>query len=115
MGLFGWWNLTATQEAVFVEVDPVLSEIVRDEDGDIDGLAPVDAGHVFDLGAEDFPVMDTFFGHFPHRMEVHAVDGDGNRMLVLEDDYLRRSPLGRRDLRVRLGRDGPGQRARDVG
>jgi hypothetical protein len=36
--------------------------------------------------------MDTFFGHFPHRMEVHAVDGNGDRMLVLQDDYLRRSP-----------------------
>jgi minor extracellular serine protease Vpr len=115
MGLFGWWNLTATQEAVFVEVDPVLSEIVRDEDGDIDGLAPVEAGHVFDLGAEDFPVMDTFFGHFPHRMEVHAVDGERRPDARPRGRLPPAQPLGRRDLRVRLGRDGPGQRARDVG
>jgi minor extracellular serine protease Vpr len=93
MGLFGFWNWPADSPPVFVEVDPLLSEIVRDEDGDIDDIVPVEAGHVFNPRQGDYPVLDTFFGHFPQRMEVYAVNASsGQRLLAFQDEYLRRSP-----------------------
>jgi minor extracellular serine protease Vpr len=92
MGLFGFWNWPG-EDPVFVEVDPVLSEIVYDEDGRVEDIAPVEAGHVFNPRQGDYPVIDTFFGHFPRTMEVHAVNArSGQRVLAFQDEYLRRSP-----------------------
>jgi minor extracellular serine protease Vpr len=93
MGLLGFWNLSADGEAVFVEVDPVLSELVLDEDGAVDGIQPVEGDRTFTLSEGDYPVIDAFFGHFPRTMEVHAVNvRSGQRVLAFEEEYLRRSP-----------------------
>jgi minor extracellular serine protease Vpr len=83
MGLLGYWA-DATE---FVEVDPVLAEITAD------GYDVVGAGHVFDVRQGDVPVIAPFFGHYPERMEVHAINQrSGRRLLALEGDHLRRSP-----------------------
>jgi minor extracellular serine protease Vpr len=93
MGLLGFWNWPADSPPVFVEVDPILSEIVYDEDGNVDDIQPVEPGNVYDVRQGDYPVIDAFFGHFPRRMEVWAVNQrSGQRLLAMEDDYLRRSP-----------------------
>jgi minor extracellular serine protease Vpr len=93
MGLLGFWNADASWNPVWVPVDPVLSEIVYDEDGNVDDIAPVEEGNVYDVRQGDYPVVDAFFGHFPRRMEVWAVNQrSGQRLLAMEDDYLRRSP-----------------------
>jgi minor extracellular serine protease Vpr len=85
MGLLGYWN--ADDGLQFVEVDPRLARIGED------GLEPVDEGHTYTLRQGDIPVVEAFFGHFPHEMELWAVKvDDGERFLVQEETYLRRSP-----------------------
>jgi minor extracellular serine protease Vpr len=82
MGLLGRWT-----SGGFVEVDPRLARI---GDG---GLEPVDEGHTYTLRDGDIPVVQAFFGHFPQEMELWAVNvADGERFLVQEESYLRRSP-----------------------
>lgn len=55
--------------------------------------SPVVAGHEFAIQAEDFPVVEAFFGHFPQVMELHAVhQPSGREWLLARDDHLPRSP-----------------------
>ena len=76
----------------FVEQEPRLAEIVgEDEDGAI-VTEPVEAGHEFTIHEGDYPVIEAFFGHFPHEMRVYAVhQPSGQERLVMEDSYLPRS------------------------
>ena len=97
MGLLGFWNQVLDGEgnltgAEFIEQPPELAEIVgTDEDGE-PILEPVEEGHTFTVRDGDEPVVDAFFGHFPRQMQVYAVDEDDERRLVLDEEYLPRSP-----------------------
>ena len=76
----------------FVEQEPRLAEIIgEDEDGAI-VTEPVEAGHEFTIRDGDYPVIEAFFGHFPHEMRVYAVhQPSGREWLAMEDRYLPRS------------------------
>jgi minor extracellular serine protease Vpr len=90
MALLGywWWGPGANDEPEFVEVDPLFA--VEREDG---YEIIEDDGHVFRTRDGEFPVVAPFFGHFPHEMELWAVDQTRDRRyLVMQDDYLQRSP-----------------------
>jgi minor extracellular serine protease Vpr len=87
--LLGWQADDGSQ----VDVDPRVSEIIRDEDGFIDDFDPVEPGHQFNVGEGDYPVVQAFFGHFPREMEVWAVhQRTGQRHLAIHAEYLPRSP-----------------------
>ena len=81
--LFGYYA-DATE---FVEQEPRLVEI--DEEGD---PTPVDEGHEFTIEDGDYPIVEAFFGHFPHELRITAThEGSGREWLVMEDSYLPRS------------------------
>ncbi|MFP4635496.1 MAG: S8 family serine peptidase, partial [Nitriliruptoraceae bacterium] len=75
------------------EVDPVLSEIADVDEQGAPITEPVDEGHEFTVRDGDYPVIDAFFGHYPQRMEVYAVQQpSGRERLVMSQEYLPRSP-----------------------
>ncbi len=87
MGLLGAWT-DGEDGPTFVDVDPVLTTI--DEENEV---VLVDEGHTYSIRDDDQPTIQAFFGHYPERLEVYAVDQrSGDRRLVLEDEYLPRSP-----------------------
>lgn len=87
--LFGYY----TGFVEFVEQKPRLSRILYDEDGEVDGFEPVEPGHEFTVAEDDVPVVEAFFGHFPHVMRMTAVHSDsGERWPVFESRFLPRSP-----------------------
>ncbi len=92
MGLLGFWDFDAEGAQHFVEQEPFLSEFVEiDEDGNI-VTDPVEEGHGFTIRDGAYPVIEAFFGHFPQQMQVYAIDEDDERRLVLDEEYLPRSP-----------------------
>lgn len=85
MPLLGFWEDAAT----FTEVEPLLA--VQDADGE---LSLAEEGQRFDVAAGELPVAAPFLGHFPERMELHAVhvtDDGEEAHLVARGDNLPRS------------------------
>jgi minor extracellular serine protease Vpr len=86
MSLLGHWAVVEGAQE-FVEVDPFLAEFHRGEIREVTRRNPT-----FNPHRGDFPIIAAFFGHYPQEMRTWAHHESGESFLVMEGEFLPRSP-----------------------